>query len=331
MSLRLRFYEKNSMGDDRMKSYKTSSYGLKFMVLLFVVLLFVCSATAHQPRVELGIDTAASNPIIIENPGLMQAFYGNLNGQPDFYQIRSDVPFELCLGISVPASKGLGGSLPSVQVTDSSGNQILTLNGTTGTWTPFIGEFKDSYLDGPESTQNVSAGTYNIKVFNGNNQGKYLLLVGNEEVINAEDLLQDIANAPILKEQFFGKPVTLLFLEIIGFILAFGTLLGVFIMMLLSRKSEESMEITSKAAEIISPVGYIGTLVTGILWIITMFKYSFSILVVVNTIFFIFAAFMGIILIKQVSKGNYDKRIIFIGSLMVLFWCLFIYGTVIIV
>ena len=254
---RLGFINRLDMVRDRMKSNKTNIYGLKFIIFLFVVLFFICSATAHQPRVELGINTTASNPIIIETPGLMQAFYGNLNGMPDYYQITSDVPFELCLGITVPASKGLGGSLPSVQVTDSSGKPVFTLNGTTGTWKPFIGEFKDSYLDGPEITQNVSAGTYNIKVFNGNNDGKYLLLVGNKEVLNAEDYLQDIVNAPILKEQFFGKPVTLLFLEFIGFILAFGTSLMMFIMTLLSRKSAEGTEITSKTAKMLKPVSYI--------------------------------------------------------------------------
>ena len=314
-----------------MKFNKTNTFGLKFMILLFVVLFFVCSASAHQPRVELGTNSTFSNPILIENPELMQAFYGNLNGEPNFYQVTSDVPFELCLGITVPASRGLGGSLPSVIVTDTSGNLVFTLNGTTGTWKPFIGEFKDSYLDGPELTQNLSAGTYNIEVFNGNNAGKYLLLVGNKEVLNADDYLQDIVNAPILKEQFFGKPVTLLFLEIMGFLLAFGTLLVVFIMMLSSRKSPEVREISSKMTKIIKPVSYIGIGMTSLLWLITMFKYSFSILVLVNTIFFIIAATTGIMLITKISRQNFDEVALFIGSVMILFWCLFIYGAVIII
>ena len=157
-------------------------------------------------------------------------------------------------GITVPLSKGLGGTLPSVQVTDESGKIIFTLNGTTGPWTPFTGEFKDSYLDGPMVTQNVSAGTYNIIVFNENNQGKYLLLTGNNEVSNIGDYVQDIVNAPILKEQFFGKPVTLLFLEFITAMLAFSTVIVIYIMMLLSRKSEEAMKTTSNAAAMIKPV-----------------------------------------------------------------------------
>jgi hypothetical protein len=314
-----------------MKLNKINGFGLKFLILLFVVLLFVCSASAHQPRVELGTNSTFSNPILIENPELMQAFYGNLNGKPDFYQISSDDPFELCLGITVPASKGLGGLLPSVIVTDTSGNLVFTLNGTTGTWKPFIGEFKDSYLDGPEVTRNVSAGTYNIVVFNGNNDGKYLLLVGNKEILNADDYLQDIVNAPILKEQFFGKPVSLLFLEIMGFLLAFGTLMVAFIMMLSSLKSPEIGKISSKMTEIIKPVNYIGIGMTSILWLITMFKYSFSILVLFNTLVLIVAAVSGIVLITKISRQNFDKIALFTGVITVIFWCLFIYGAIIII
>jgi hypothetical protein len=314
-----------------MKLNKTSIFGLKFLILLFVVLFFVCSASAHQPRIELGTNSTFSNPILIKNPELMQAFYGNLNGKPDFYQVSSDVPFELCLGITVPASKGLGGSLPSAVVTDSSGNLVFILNGTTGTWKPFIGEFKDSYLDGPEITRNVSAGTYNIVVFNGNNNGKYLLLMGNKEILNAYDYLQDIVNAPILKEQFFGKPVSLLFLEIMGFLLAFGTLIVVFIMMLTSLKSPEIRDISTKMSEIIKPVSYIGIAMTSILWLIIMFKYSFSILVLFNTIVLIVAAVSGIVLITKISRQNFDKIALFTGITTVIFWCLFIYGAIVII
>ena len=77
---RLGYIKRLDMVRDCMKINKTNTYGLKFIIFLFVVLFFICSATAHQPRVELGINTTASHPIIIENPGLMQAFYGNLNG-----------------------------------------------------------------------------------------------------------------------------------------------------------------------------------------------------------------------------------------------------------
>lgn len=327
----IRYLKKIIIGEIHMKSDKISGYGLKLILFLFIITLFIASATAHQPRIVVGIDTTTTNPIIIENPGLMQAFYGNLNGNSDYYQINSDIPFELCLGITVPTSKGLGGLLPSVQVTDSSGKPIFTLNGTTGTWNPFIGEFKDSYLDGPVIIKNVSAGTYKIKVFNGNNNGKYLLLIGNNEMFNAEDILQDIVNAPILKEQFFGKPVTLLFLNFIGFLLAFGTLITLFIMTLLSRKSTENRQTTTKTNKILKPVIYIGIAITTILWLITMFIYSMSVLVLTNTIFFIIANIIGVIFINRISKNNMDKITILIGSIMIIFWCLFIYGAIIII
>ncbi|MDD3985287.1 MAG: hypothetical protein PHY59_05265 [Methanobacterium sp.] len=314
-----------------MKSNSINGYGLKLILFLFIIILFIGNATAHQPRVVVGIDTTTTNPIIIENPDLMQAFYGNLNGKSDYYQINSNVSFELCLGITVPACKGLGGSLPSVQVTDLSGKPLFTLNGTTGTWKPFIGEFKDFYLDGPVISKNVSAGIYKIKVFNGNNDGKYLLIIGNNEMFNAEDILQDIVNAPILKEHFFGKPVTLLFLNFIGFLLAFGTLIMLFIMTLLSRKSTQNRQTTTKTNKILKPIFYIGIVITTILWLIIMFIYSLSILVITNTIFFIIAIIIGVIFINRISKNNMGKITILIGSITVILGCLFLYGAIIII
>ena len=56
---------------------------------------------------------------------------------------------------------------------------------------------------------------------------------------------------------------------------------------------------------------------TTILWLITMFKYSFSILVLVNTIFFISAAIRGAVLIivkyvtfltNNVYMNSHDKN-----------------------
>ncbi|MGZ7050099.1 MAG: hypothetical protein ACXVHO_08840, partial [Methanobacterium sp.] len=105
---------------------RPSNFKFKFIILLFVLFLSICAVSAHQPRVELGVNTTPANPIIIQNPEVSQAFYGNLKGNPDYYQITSDKPFKLYLGLLVPASPGIGGNFPSAQVTDSSGKVVLT-------------------------------------------------------------------------------------------------------------------------------------------------------------------------------------------------------------
>jgi hypothetical protein len=56
-------------------------------LLGIIALLGICSA--HQPRIEFGQPHPKSNPVIVSNPEISQAFYGDLQGQPDYYQITS--------------------------------------------------------------------------------------------------------------------------------------------------------------------------------------------------------------------------------------------------
>ncbi len=200
---------------------KPKSIGLKSVILLFVLFLSICAVSAHQPRLEVGVNSSMSNPIVVNNPEISQAWYGNLKGQPDYYKISSDKPFELFANILVPQSPGISSDFVSAQITDSSGKTLALLGGNESSWTPMFEEFGgDYYLQGPSFNQNVSAGTYYIKVFNQNNSGKYSLATGAIESFPADESLKSIISIPLLKEQIFGKPVTTLFFEFLGIILA---------------------------------------------------------------------------------------------------------------
>jgi hypothetical protein len=308
---------------------KPSNFGFKYILLLFVLFLSICAVAAHQPRVDIGTNTTVSNPIIVENPEISQAFYGNLKGNPDYYQITSDKPFELYLNLLVPASPGLGGSLPSLQVTDSSGKIILTLNGATSAWTPYFEEFGgDYYLKGPEATQNVPAGTYNIKVFNANNQGKYSLAIGKIEAFPADESLKAIINLPILKEQFFGKPVTVLFLEFFGIILALGTIMVLFVMTIMSRKSREVTEITAKAAGALKPLMWLGIAITGFVWVYVMFQNPLNIIGLVNSLVLVIAIILSVFVSSKISKMEFGKIPIISTTILALIWWLFVYWAI---
>ena len=308
---------------------KPSNFGFKSVILLFVLFLSICAVAAHQPRVDVGTNTTVSNPIIVENPEISQAFYGKLKGNPDYYQITSDKPFELYLNLLVPASPGLGGSLPSLQVTDSSGKIILTLNGTTSTWTPYFEEFGgDYYLKGPEATKNVPAGTYNIKVFNANNQGKYSLAIGKIETFPADESLKAIINLPILKEQFFGKPVTVLFLEFFGIILALGTIMVLFVMTIMSRKSQEVTEITAKAAGALKPLMWLGIAITGFVWAYVMFQNPLNIIGLVNSLVLVIAIILSAVVSSKISKMEFGKIPIISTTILALIWWLFVYWAI---
>ncbi len=159
---------------------KTYNLGVKSIILLFVLFLSICAVSAHQPRLEVGVNSSLSNPIVVQNPEISQAFYGNLKGQPDYYKITSNKTFELFVNILVPQSPGISNDFMSAQVTDSSGKTLALLGGNNSDWSPMFEEFGgDYYLQGPTFDQNVSAGTYYIKVFNANNNGKYSLAIGN--------------------------------------------------------------------------------------------------------------------------------------------------------
>ncbi len=308
---------------------KPSNFGYKSIILLFVLFLSICAVSAHQPRVDVGTNTSVTNPIIIENPEISQAFYGNLKGSPDYYQITSDKPFELYINLLVPASPGLGGSLPSAQVTDSSGKIIMTLNGTTSTWTPYFEEFGgDYYLKGPESSKNVPAGTYNIKVFNANNQGKYSMAVGKIEAFPADESLKAIINLPILKEQFFGKAVTVLFFEFLGIILALGTIMVLFVMTIMSRKSHEMTDITAKVAGSLKPLMWLGIAITGIVWTYVMFQNPLNLIGLVNSLVFVIAIILSAVVSSRISKMEFGKIPIISTTILVLFWWLFVYWAI---
>ncbi|WP_414470422.1 hypothetical protein [Methanobacterium sp. ACI-7] len=308
---------------------KPSNFKFKAIILFFVLFLSVCVVAAHQPRVDIGTTTSPQDPIIVENPEISQAFYGNLKGTPDYYQITSDKPFEMYLNILVPASPGLGGTLPSVEVTDSSGKIILTMNGTTGAWTPYFEEFGgDYYLKGPEVTKDVPAGTYNIKVFNADNRGKYSLAIGKIEAFPADESLNAIISLPILKEQFFGKPVTELFLEFLGIILALGTTMVLFIMFILSRKSREIAEITAKVGGVLKPVMWLGIAITGLVWTYVMFQNPLNIIGLVNSLVLIIILVLTALLSSKISKIEFGRVPIISTTILVLFWWLFVYWAI---
>jgi len=308
---------------------KPSNFGLKSIVLLFILFLSLCAVAAHQPRVDVGTNTSITNPIIVQNPEVSQAFYGNLKGNPDYYKITSNKPFLLYLNLLVPASPGLGGTFPSAEVTDSSGNVVMTLNGTNSTWTPYFEEFGgDYYLKGPEATKNVSAGTYIIKVFNANNEGKYSLAIGKIETFPADESIKAIINLPILKEQFFGKQVTLLFMEFVGIIFALGSLMVLFSMLLKSRKSEEMTQITLKVSTVIKTIMWLGIAITGIVWTIVMFKNPLNIIGLVNSLILVIAIILSIWVSSKVSKMEFGKVPIISTTILVLLWWLFAYWAI---
>ncbi len=292
--------------------------------LILVLLLSAGALSAHQPRLDTETYVSIENPIIVDNPEISQAFYGNLKGKSVYYQINSDKQFQLYLNLLVPTSPGQGGEFISAEVTDESGKVVMFLNGTNSTWTPYFEEFGgDYYLKGPEATLEVPAGTYNIKIFNSQNQGKYSLAVGKTESFPINEAITTIFTLPLLKEQFFAKPITTLFLEFMGIILALGSLIVIFTFMVKSRMSEEMVEITRNTFKVIKPVLWYGTIISAVVWALVMYNDPRNILGLVNSLVLVIIIIMTWLVGSKISKAISGNIPIIYSILLIIFWAIF--------
>ncbi len=311
---------------------KPNNIGLKSIILLFVLFLSICAVSAHQPRLEVGVNSSMSNPIVVKNPEISQAWYGNLKGQPDYYMISSDKPFELFANILVPQSPGISSDFVSAQITDSSGKTLALLGGNQSSWTPMFEEFGgDYYLQGPTFDQNVSAGTYYIKVFNKNNTGKYSLATGAIEAFPPDESLKALVSIPLLKEQIFGKPITSLFFEFLGIILALGTIMVLFVMVFMARKSQELAETIVKfgnAVKWFRPMMWLGIAITAIVWIYVMSKDLSNIVGLVNSLVLVIAIILSWYTSSKISKMKFGNIPIISTTILVLIWWLFVYWAI---
>ena len=308
------------------------NFGLKSIILLFILFLSICAVSAHQPRLEVGVNSSMTNPIVVQNPEISQAFYGSLKGQPDYYKITSNKTFELFVNILVPQSPGISSDFVFANITDSSGKTIAMLGGNQSSWTPMFEEFGgDYYLQGPTFDQNVSAGTYYVKVFNQNNTGKYSLAIGSIESFPLDESLKSLISIPLLKEQIFGKPVTTLFFEFVGIILALGTIMVLFVMTFMARKSKELAETIVKfgsAVKWFRPMMWLGIAITAIVWIYVMSKDLLNIVGLVNSLVLVIAIVLSWYVGSKISKMEFGKIPIISTTILVLVWWLFVYWAI---
>ncbi len=294
--------------------------------IVFVLFLSFGATSAHQPRLDTENTVSVENPIIVENPEISQAFYGQLNGKPVYYQIKSDKPFQLYVNLLVPTSPGQGGEFVSAEVTDESGKVVMFLNGNSSTWTPYFEEFGgDYYLKGPEATLQVPVGTYTIKVFNSLNQGKYSIAIGKIEAFPANEALTAIFTLPLLKEQFFAKPITTLFLEFLGIIFALGSLMAIFTLMVSSRKSEEMTEMTVKVGGALKPLLWFGTIISTLVWAWVIYNNPLNILGLLNSLILIIILIMTWWVSSKIGKASFGKLPLISSSLLVILWWIFVF------
>lgn len=204
------------------------------VVAVAFIALFPQAASAHQPRIVEGGET-----VVILNPEVSQAFYGELKGAPQEFSITTDRDFRLYVGLLVPDVPGAIKAMSAdiIRVRAAGDQRVALLDGATYTWTQYFEQFaQDHYFWGPEfsapdSKKGVAlkgrmepAGTYTISVFNGKNLGKYTLVVGDEESFPLKEMIHAAIIIPRIKADFFGYTP----LQVLASPFGWGLVLGIF-------------------------------------------------------------------------------------------------------
>lgn len=200
-----------------------------FLIFSAVFLCLPFAVLAHNPRLVNGVDSVS-----VQNPEISQAFYGQLKGEAQIFEINSDKDFNLYVGVLVPkmpeVNKGISAEI--YRSLESDMELIAALDGSRYAWTevyePFGGDY---YWRGPEAKQRVPAGKYIIRVFSGfettchpelsvkpclENQGKYSLVIGETEYFPPEEIWNTLVTLPVIKQYFFNKNPLTMFWSYIG-------------------------------------------------------------------------------------------------------------------
>lgn len=173
----------------------------KSSMSLALVLIISCierPGLAHQPIIT------ESKEILVSEPEISKGYYGKLSGAPHVYTIKSEVPFELYVGILVPATKTPKEDV-SAQIRQGS-KTLATIGGPAAQWKAFFEPFGQSaYRDGGEYKVHAGAGVYSVVVSSSNNDSRYVLGVGETELFGPNEIWRAIRVIPDLKRNFFDE------------------------------------------------------------------------------------------------------------------------------
>ena len=173
-----------------------------FLLFLVVGFLgFANTALAHLPRIVTG------DKVVVSNPEVSQAFYGELNGNPAEYTFTSDRLFDLYVNILVPEPSNPDGrySVGIYRLVNGQDEIVATLPSDSIIWQEIWEEFgRDFYMKGPEfENKQEAAGDYRVVVSSADNKGKYVLAIGQKEQFIWQEILKVYYIVPLLKLNFF--------------------------------------------------------------------------------------------------------------------------------
>ena len=188
---------------------------LRCVVVVLCMSVVAQNAFAHQPVLATDTLRTRDQPYVIKEPEISKAIYSELTGSPHFYQIRSDTPFNFYVGLTKPKLDDCPvGNKFSFDVLDAEFGLITEVDGSTFEWWPWYEKFgRQWYWVGPEigkdfqHTEIFDAGTYYIRVYNGYNQGQYVLAVGDIESFGVGVVARMVRDLPKINRRFWKNAI----------------------------------------------------------------------------------------------------------------------------
>lgn len=186
-------------------NYKNKVHYARFLGVFILVFTSSHIADAHQPVVV----STPSDTIEITDPNISFAYYGELTGSSQRFELSSLEPFTLYVQVLEPDIENADKNHSAIvyrQLED--GEEVVSeLNAGVATWEPFFEVFGgDTYLEGAEyREEEASAGTYLIEVSSPENTGKYVLVTGTVEDFSGTSFLATVYEIFKVK-LFFEKP-----------------------------------------------------------------------------------------------------------------------------
>ena len=164
--------------------------------ILLSLIILASPAQAHVPILETKPKTI-ENPYLIVDAEHSKAIFAVLDGDADYYKIEEVKPFNFYVGITAAKLEGCDLQKTfSYEVLDANMKVKDRRDGNAFDWWPWYEKFgKKWYWIGPEIGQDFAsaivypAGTYFIRIFNDENQGKYVLAIGDVEHFGLKTIL----------------------------------------------------------------------------------------------------------------------------------------------
>jgi len=180
---------------------------MKNSFLCFITLITIAAAlsaaSAHIPELVLDNKNYSEQPVIVDEPEISFAYYGQMGGQPHIYKIEMKRPGNLYVNLLAPYD-GKSNITPVTEFILFNETGVIAEFSNITNWTPFYEEYGGNwYLKGPEVDINVTEGDYYVNVSSPTNTDMYVLAIGKIERFGAVEILKTAFMLPEIKAIFF--------------------------------------------------------------------------------------------------------------------------------